>query len=347
MRLNVFYNIVLFCLALCFKLSAVIDLERTSQDFVLEIKKIHIPGYPHAYNPSIIRFQDSLLLSFRNAPHPQSYFDSLIGLIWLDEDLNPISAPQILNAQGNSQVFPRTEDARLLWVGDKLYMVYSGNKDPLISKKEFRVYLAELNFNGHIFFWDNIEGLFEFQGKNKKKGEKNWVPFDYNGRLLLAYSLAPHLILHPLLGQNACEIFSLSDETVSWDWGELRGGTPALSIDDGQYLAFFHSAQEMASIQSEEKMMLHYFMGAYMFSPEPPFAITQISPEPIVANGFYSGPVYKSSQKPARVVFPGGYIFNEDYIWIAYGRQDQEVWILKLDKKKLLASLVPTSKTTD
>ena len=35
------------------------------QDFVLEMKQIAIPGYSCAFNPSIIRWQGSPLLSFR------------------------------------------------------------------------------------------------------------------------------------------------------------------------------------------------------------------------------------------------------------------------------------------
>jgi predicted GH43/DUF377 family glycosyl hydrolase len=79
-------------------------------------------------------------------------------------------------------------------------------------------------------------------------------------------------------------------------------------------------------------------MGAYTFSKEPPFTIEQISQEPIVARGFYEGEEYRT-WRPLRVVFPGGFLADEKFIWVAYGRQDHEVWLVKLDKQGLLDSL--------
>ena len=97
----------------------------------------------------------------------------------------------------------------------------------------------------------------------------------------------------------------------------------------------------MSTVHSEELDMPHYFMGAYTFSQHPPFEITKISPEPIVCHGFYDGLKYKPYWKPVRVVFPCGYIMNEHYIYVSYGRQDHEIWVIKLDKHKLKNSLIP------
>jgi predicted GH43/DUF377 family glycosyl hydrolase len=81
-------------------------------------------------------------------------------------------------------------------------------------------------------------------------------------------------------------------------------------------------------------------MGAYTFSPEPPFEVTRISPSPIVGKNFYHGVTHRT-WKPLRVVFPGGFVSDEKHVWIVYGRQDHEVWAAKLDKQKLLQSLIP------
>ena len=109
---------------------------------------------------------------------------------------------------------------------------------------------------------------------------------------------------------------------------------------DGEYLAFFHSSTYMSTVHSKGRVIQHYFMGAYTFAAEPPFELTRISPEPIVGKDFYKGREY-TTWKPLRVVFPCGFVFNDRFIWIAYGRQDHEVWIAKLDKKKLFDSLIP------
>jgi predicted GH43/DUF377 family glycosyl hydrolase len=203
------------------------------------------------------------------------------------------------------------------------------------------MYVAEVHHEGDSFFIDEPAPITSFHIVFKPRWEKNWVPFVYKDELLLGYSLSPHIILKPILGTNLCETMADTSNQATWDWGELRGGTPAL-LEGDRYLAFFHSSKLMSTIHSKGKNLKHYFMGAYTFSSEPPFNITHISPEPIVGKKFYRGPAYKT-WKPLRVVFPGGFVTDDEFIWVAYGRQDFEVWIVKLDKKRLLDSLVPVS----
>jgi len=320
-----------------------IDLESMAQEFVLAAKKIEIPGFPYALNPSIIRWGDFILMSFRIIPDPKHSFTSYLGIIWLDQDFQPISNPQILNTRDvDSSIPSRAEDGRLISVGDRLYFVYSDNTDPKISKGGFRLFCAELHFDGKKFILQNVDRLSQFEGETKNLREKNWVPFDYNDRLLLAYSLTPHRIFHPILGTGSCETVAISHGSTQWNWGELRGGTPGL-LDNGEYLAFFHSSKNIATIQSEGKMISHYFMGAYTFDARPPFALTRISPEPIIGEEFYSKTDYKPYWKPIKAIFPCGFVFDEQYVWLAYGKDDHEVWVAKLDKVKLLKSLVPVS----
>jgi predicted GH43/DUF377 family glycosyl hydrolase len=305
------------------------------------MRRIEIPGHLGAFNPSIVRYRNRLLMSFKIIPDPKNSFHSRIGLIWLDDEFNPMGEAQLLDTRENLPSIPsRSEDARLIAIEDRLYMVYSDCTEPEVSKGGFRVYLAELDFDGRAFRVLHPECLCDFEGETRKRREKNWVPFEFDGKLLLAYSLAPHLIFRPLVGQGACETVCRSETASLWNWGEPRGGTPAL-MDDGEYLAFFHSSIEISSTYSAGEPILHYFMGAYTFSAEPPFQITRISPEPIVGEDFYRGPVYKPYWKPVRVVFPGGLLIDGPYVYVVYGRQDHEAWVAKLDKKKLLQSLAP------
>jgi predicted GH43/DUF377 family glycosyl hydrolase len=337
----------LFLLGISSSLNASADLEEKIQDFILETKRIEIPGFPYAFNASIIEFQGSKLLSFRNPPNSKSNFESNIGVIWLDDDFNPVGLPQILNTQENFTIPSRAEDTRLVNVNDRLYMVYDDNRDVKISKGGFRIYITELVYDGKNFCLENTECIKTFPGESSARREKSWVPFDYKGQLLLAYSLDPHLIFKLKRGRGACDIMAVSKPSYEWNWGELRGGTPGLAIDETQYLAFFHSSKLMRSYQSNNECMSHYFIGAYTFMREPPFEITQISSEPIIAKGFYSGKSYKYYWNPLRVVFPCGYIYDENYIWIAYGRHDHEVWIVKLDKKGLMKSLKPVTQSVN
>jgi predicted GH43/DUF377 family glycosyl hydrolase len=319
------------------------DLEKRAQDFVLETRQLHIPGFPHAFNPSIIRWNGELLLSFKIIPNPAASFHSYIGVIWLDENFNPVGKPQILTTRDPSSPIPsRADDARLMLAHDQLYLIYSDCPEPKISPKGFRMYIAELHYTREGFFVGKPEGLLHFEGESEKKREKNWVPFDYQDHLYLAYSLVPHRILEPMLGTQSCEEVCTSHSQIQWKWGELRGGSSALLQGD-QYLAFFHSSIDTATVHSDGKKISHYFMGAYTFAKDPPFAITAISPEPIIGPRFYHGEIYKPYWKPVRVVFPYGYVSDEKYLWVAYGRQDHEIWIAKLDREGLMKSLLPVS----
>jgi predicted GH43/DUF377 family glycosyl hydrolase len=175
------------------------------------------------------------------------------------------------------------------------------------------------------------------------RSEKNWVPFEYNHELLLSYSIIPHRIMRPLQGKSTCETVALTRRSIKWNWGVLRGGTQAFVVD-GNYLAFFHCSKSMATAHSGGKSIPHYFMGAYTFEKDPPFGLIKISPKPIVGKNFYHGPAYKT-WKPLRVVFPAGFVFDDAYIWVVYGRQDHEIWVVKLEKQKLLASLASVHPT--
>lgn len=338
---GLFFIFVLWIFRLSPPLAADLINEELTQSFVLETKRIEIPNFRGAFNPSIIRWKDYLLLSFRvRDSRLVSTFQ--IGLVLLDDNFNPINSPQILDVRSHTPLSPRKEqDPRLLYVKGQLYLVYSNDIKELdgIKYETRRVFVARLTHDGEKFVADTPECLFRFEGERENRWEKNWVPFDYNGNLLLAYSVNPHRVFQYLQGTGSCETLASTKGKINWRWGYLRGGTPALQINEDHYLSFFHSSIPLSTVHSNGVEMLHYFMGAYVFKKTPPFSVTHISPEPIVAKNFYAGPAYKTF-KPLRVVFPGGFILDDQYIWIAYGRQDHEIWIVKLDKKGLLDSLV-------
>lgn len=315
-------------------------------------KRIEIPGHKDAFNASIVFWRGSLILSFRELP-PLIEIDenmvnsasiSRIGLVFLNEDLDVEGSSYMLEIPEsirNGNLISRAEDARLINVDEHLYIVFSDNKDEVVTEGRFRMYVGELDFDGRSFFFKSLERLAEFPGELSTRREKNWSPFDFEGRLLLSYSISPHLVFEPLLdGSESCKFFSLSSSGALWKWGELRGGTPALRIGS-KYLAFFHSSIDMKSVHSNGESTLHYFMGAYLFEKEAPFKLTHISKEPIIGENFYHGKTYPYYWKPVQAVFPCGFVSDGEWIYLSYGRQDHEIWIAKLDQQKLLESLSP------
>lgn len=113
--------------------------------------------------------------------------------------------------------------------------------------------------------------------------------------------------------------------------------TLAILVDE--YMVFFHSSGSFNG-----KGIISYFMGAYTFQREPPFAITKISPEPIVAKAFInesiSGWAYR---KTDYVIFAMGFIDDpaNNSIFVSYGKNDRESWVLHLNRSSFLSSLKP------
>ena len=151
------------------------DLEEITQDFVIKTKKITIPECPHAFNASITKWKGRWLMSFRNmieentclnyspassnsfSSDPSSSSDSAsnLGLIWLDEEFNPIGNPQFITLDHpNKKRDILTEDARLIVKDESLFIIYSGNKEMSLSNEHFRVYVAKLDHDEN-----NHEGL--------------------------------------------------------------------------------------------------------------------------------------------------------------------------------------------
>ncbi|HSX38070.1 MAG TPA: hypothetical protein VLE95_04485 [Chlamydiales bacterium] len=314
-----------------------LDLEEIIQNFVLETKKIHIPEYPDAFNPSVAYHNGRTLMCFRTY-HPTTRATNEIGLVYLDEECNPVGTPKLLEFRSpDPYCLFKKQDPRLLTVENRLYIVYNN----VLQGEIRRMLIGEIEFEGDDPFVNSSECLMEFEGARETRSEKNWVPFEYEERLHLAYSIVPHKILRPLPGLGSCETISCTLPSIKWEWGVLRGGTPAL-IESDEYLAFFHCSKSMSTKHSHGRNIPHYCMGAYTFSAHPPFQITRISPQPIVGQGFYSPPFYHT-WKPLRVVFPGGFIKDQQFIWVFYGRQDHEMWVMKLGKQAMLENLVSVS----
>lgn len=348
-----------------------LDLEEDfPQDFVLESKKIQIPNFPYAFNPSLIRWNGYYLMSFRagkeysydfgeklNPPiyphddiyeshylmskesvaHP--YSPNRIGLVLLDDNFNLMTKPQILDIPNYNNIY-RQQDPRLVTVGNQIFLIYSDIVPAQLIAQTRRMVVTELEFERGRFVAKSTEYLSEYDGEIESRWEKNWAPFEYENKLFLSYSINPHKVFYPLLEQSGvCSNIATTEKKIAWTWGDLRGGTQAVLENEDRYLAFFHSRVVIDSVQSNGKKMQHYFMGAYTFSSHPPFELLSISPVPIVGENFYNGLKYQT-WKPLIVVFPGGMVIKGDYVYVAFGRQDHEIWITKLDKKKLLASMV-------
>lgn len=342
MKMSVFSFIVFIS---CFQLECAQVEEPTIQkELVKSTQKISLPDYPTAHNPSLIETEMGLFLTFRWMPDPILPWISYIGIVKLDDKFQPISKIQLLNTRLNNTTTPsQSEDARIFYYQGELYLIYNDNPfyvNPT-DRQRRDIYVAKLLFVNNEFVISEPLKLFHKDRYISVRWQKNWVPFEWQNTLLMGYSIIPHEVLYADLETGEC--FPLANTPFpnsnwEWEWGKLRGGTPA-SLLNGEYLAFFHSSLITESSTSRGKAIHHYYMGAYTFSAEPPFDLKRMTATPLVGNGFYT-----ESSCDKRVVFPGGYIVRKDSFFVAYGKDDQEIWIAMIDREMLNKHLIPISK---
>lgn len=307
---------------------------------VKSTKRIYIEGFYGAHNPSIVKFNDGYLMSFRWSPNRlNESWISYICLVLLNSSFEPISTVDILNTRCNNDLTPsQSEDGRIFYYNDKLYVVYNDNMELIFPSYWERrdMYIAEIVWDENNKFTLLEPMLLRHETKYREKPwQKNWNPFVWNDQLCLSYNLHPHEVILANLDNGICKpFFEAKVKDLDWKYGALRGATPAEMVD-GEYLAFFHSGIYERTACSEYQEMWHYYIGAYTYSSLPPFALTKMSKEPIEATEFYT-----SSSYSKRVVYPGGFIIDGPNLYLAYGKDDYEIWIATLDLAELKNSLM-------
>jgi predicted GH43/DUF377 family glycosyl hydrolase len=311
------------------------------QNIVLETKRIEFEDFPDSYNPSILKIAAGNLMCFRYSPDSYSNpWVSYIGLVLLNDSFEPISKPQLISTRAkNSNIQSQSEDARLFSYRDRIFLIYNDNMEvnntSYADRRDMHIVEIAVHQNG---FSASAPLRLLHQEKIHHLWQKNWAPFEWDKKLLISYSINPHEILYANLINGSCYPCYETQAPLEWELGTLRDSSPAQLVD-GEYLAFFHSGTVLSSFSSWGWDLWHYFMGAYTFSPNPPFEITRFTPLPIVGEGFYT-----QSNHAKRVIFPGGYIVRDPYIYVAYGKDDCEIWIAKLDKKELQKALKAVAK---
>ena len=315
-----------------------------TKDIIESTFQLILKEFPDAWNSSIVEVDEGYLLTFRYLPEPvKRPCISYVGAVLLDESFEQISQAELLDLRKDNIFIPsQAEDARVFQFRGDLYIAYNDNPNVLNTRSSDRrdMYIAKLaySFDGTTAYFsvDKPLKLVYPSMYEKRLWEKNWAPIVWNNALFLGYSINPHEILSVNLRSGICLPVSKTSFSSQWKWGSLRGGTPS-ELVDGEYLAFFHSGKLLQSEASESgKALWHYVMGAYTFSPKPPFKITKISPLPINDKSFYT-----KSDREKRVIYPGGYVIKGDNIYVTYGKDDAEIWVAVINKNKLYKTLQP------
>ena len=308
-------------------------LEQLSNTSIAQTREIIIPEYPGAYNPSLISYEDGYLLSFRLVKGRSGVIenslrlrDSFIGVVKLDQQLNVLEeTAQILEiASYSPDISITVEDVRLFNSNGRIFIIF--NDIPPLGAHGNSMYLGELNEeNGNFVLKEPAKFLnYPFA----KPIEKNWTPFVFNGKIYVIYSEQPRVVLEVDVDTGNCQEVSRLAPHWNWNFGEIRGGTIAYPVNE-TFLTFFHS-----SFFTETSIRKAYVMGAYTFDKDPPFLVRTITPAPLGDLTYYE-------DNSSNVVFPGGMVVEDHFIFVAWGKGDKQIMITTFDREKLLASMDP------
>jgi predicted GH43/DUF377 family glycosyl hydrolase len=318
-------------------------------------------------NPSVIRYNDVALVVYRLG---FSKKDHIAFMYFNPKTWEIIKSPDIIEFCGTEDKnrlwdcdrhWPVVaEDSRIFYSNGNLHIVYNINRGEHKKIYYARVYRNETRDQTYIF---DPSYLLDCTHEIGMRHQKNWSPFDYSPNninntnntnnnnnniekniLYFIYSINPHRIMSISTNENTSGIAKAETKYITeinnfdsiWKYGEMRGGSPAVLINDDYYLSFFHS-----SALVNYPGITSYFMGAYLFENKPPFRISHITPFPLMSRDFLN---YEKFGWPYRkvdfIAFPMGYIYDDDYIYVSYGRNDKESWILKLKRFEFLSSLI-------
>jgi hypothetical protein len=299
-----------------------------------KVKKIVIPGYETAYNPSIVKNRSGYTLFFRydyDFPHYMKevffYYMTYVGMVDLDENFTPISQPQFLGL-----TTPYAEDPRVIFFEDSWYVFYNTIDNNFPKHRKMCVAVVEPSSKRVLY-----ESALP---ENKNKVEKNWTPFigvvDGRECIQLIYSFED-MVIYRLFFEDAEVQMELMQTDVSqnakmsrWmrSWGEIRGGSPAI-LADGKYWAFFHSnikkkIPELGVLRS----CIFYQMGCLTFDPDTK-ELQTISRYPLVFNG-----AYETSRERCRnkwIEYPAGCIYDAktNSFIVSVGENDAGMYIVQ------------------
>jgi predicted GH43/DUF377 family glycosyl hydrolase len=195
------------------------------------------------------------------------------------------------------------EDPRAMNIGGQLWVSYSN-----FFTRGFWVHQGLTRVNNLLQASGICHPIFGSNGKTIRENtghEKNWLWFvGQDGLFYMVYDACPHIVVR----FEGNQIRAFTGKGFRWSKGKVRGGTPPVFVKaDNLYWTFFHSSIDLGPTPPRRL----YFMGAYAFEPEPPFAMVRRTSTPLlIGNG-------RDPRNPGAplCVFPCGALLDGGVTW--------------------------------
>lgn len=262
-------------------------------------------GLPGHYNCGLVRHDGRLLMVSR-----LGWSGSRTYLSELADDYR-VASTRDLGIQ-HPRAYSGVEDPRILAIGSELKVVVTGYESANAGATSILVASLDRDLK--------VASVVAPHYEQRLTWEKNWAPFEYDGRLHFVYTVNPHVILR--MEEDKTIEVGRSTNIFPWRSTALRGGAPPVRVGN-EYYHWFHS------VQTTKKGKLVYGLALYAFAARPPFQVTRRVSHVIMT------PDNEIRGWNKTVVFPCGAVL-EDGVWkISYGKQDRECWIVEYDSAEV------------
>jgi hypothetical protein len=157
---------------------------------------------------------------------------------------------------------------------------------------------------------------------DQNKIQKNWMPFFHQNRLMLIYSVNPHVILFCDTNTGRCikEYESFNDLMPK----NVRGGSAAI-------LKHWNGISFYVAVTHIQKANKRYVTQFYAFEPEPPFKVIGISDDFVFSDA--------KEEVPPKIQFASGLEFLEGQAIITYGENDCSSNVCKIQEEKFFGAI--------
>jgi len=168
------------------------------------------------------------------------------------------------------------------------------------------------------------------------RAEKNWIPFDLEGKSYVVYSVFPHKVIElPKDGASRCgqrysSVFPpfarLQEQMIDV---AIRGSAQAVFVDDADKtpnLPLPHFVGLLHMTDTKTRRYAHY---AYRFEPEPPFRIVQLSRQLPLQT------LPPNTGSETEFAFASGLAVRDGKVMITYASGDRDPRALLLSLERL------------
>jgi hypothetical protein len=284
------------------------------------IQRIDVPE-PLAFNGAVAPLGDGRYFCAYRAAQFR------LSCITLDKDFQPIPGTH------EEMAITHNVDPRLIQTtrGLLLSTSFHNGRDQM----ELRRVSFDVDGRHHL---QDVDKYTRVDGVTLQPHEKNWVPWEHAGELLLTYSASPHQILRirpdgsaALAYTSTWNVPSNVNEYSRGNPFALRLNTPPVLLSTGHYLSTCHTRHHPHG----------YFNFFYTFDAVPPFRVTGFSRLPVLTPRHASGQNLRDAV--AVLIFPQSMLVDEaaGQVTLAGGDNDHSVVVVRLSLSEVLAGMMP------